>query len=197
MTEPTPRLDTRTASHVDSVKPEVQPPRCPEEELAFEELYVGIAPLLRVVAERRFRVPAEDVGALVNDVFITYLRDPVQIRDPRQYLIGATCNASRAYWRRRVAHDGIFRQSDEPHASDDPTLESLATTLAVGSMLAQLGTNCRELLRRACLDQQSAAAIAEDFETSPGAIRVRLHKCRQRARQIFTAITSPRKPYAP
>lgn len=170
---------------------------CPEEELVFEELYLQIAPLLRMLAHRRFRVPREDVGALVNDVFVNFLRDPAQIRDARQYLVGAVCHASRAYWRRQTSYDGRFTPLDAPHASEDPTFESLAVTLAVGTMLTQLGTNCRDVLRRAYVDEQSAATIAEEMDTSPGAIRVRLHKCRKRAQKIFHAITRPPTPHAP
>ena len=201
MTEPTPPLDPASTSRpADGPSPgdEGRPRGCyPEQELAFEELYLQIAPLLRVLAHRRFRVPREDVGAVVNDVFINYLRDPTQVRDARQYLVGATCHASRAYWRRQTAHHGMFSSSDTPQASEDPTFESLAVTLAVGTMLTQLGTNCRDVLRRAYLDDQSAATIAEEMETTPGAIRVRLHKCRKRAQKIFHSITRPPKPHAP
>jgi RNA polymerase sigma factor (sigma-70 family) len=169
----------------------------PEQEVAVDELYTQIAPMLRMLARRRFGVPDEDVGSLVNEVFISYLRDPNRIENPRQYLVGAVCNASRAYWRRQTAHQRVFSPVDEPGGCDDPTFESLAVTLAVGTMLAQLGTGCREVLRRRFLDGQPAAVIAEEMETSPGAIRVRIHKCRQRARQIFAAITAPPRPHAP
>jgi RNA polymerase sigma factor (sigma-70 family) len=199
MTEPTPPLDAITQPPDDERAGEARraAPPAPKEELAFEELYLQLAPLLRVLARRRFRVPPEDAGALVNDVFINYLRDPMRIHDPRQYLVGATCHASRAYWRRRVAHDGMFRPGDVPDGTEDPTFESLATTLAVGTMLSQVGTNCRDVLQRFYVDDQPAAAIAEELETSPGAIRVRLHKCRQKARKIFHAITRPLRPHAP
>jgi hypothetical protein len=43
---------------------------CEAEELAFEELYLDTAPLLRALARQRFKVPVEDVGSLVNDVFV-------------------------------------------------------------------------------------------------------------------------------
>ncbi len=180
MTEPTPPLDS-TPRPIDGHSPagEGRSHGCyPEQELLFEELYLQIAPLLRVLAHRRFRVPAEDVGALVNDVFINYLRDPAQVRDARQYLVGATCHASRAYWRRQTAHQRMFRPFEAPHASEDPTFESLAVVLAVGTMLTRLGTNCRDILRRAY-------------------VRVRLHKCRKQARKIFHSITRPPKPHAP
>ena len=199
MTEPTPPLDA-TPSPAEAASPADGAPAnvCyPEQELAFEELYLQIAPLLRVLAHRRFRVPREDAGALVNDVFINYLRDPAQVRDARQYLVGATCNASRAYWRRQTAHDGRFAPLDAPHGSEDPTFESLAVTLAVGTMLTQLGTNCRDVLRRAYVDDQPAAVIAEELDTTAGAIRVRLHKCRKRAQKIFCSITRPPKTHAP
>ena len=64
-------------------------------------------------------------------------------------------------------------------------------------MLTQLGTNCRDLLRRAYLDDQSAATIAEEMDTTPGAIRVRLYNCRKRAQKIYQSITRPPRPHAP
>ncbi len=199
MTEPTSPLDsTQQPAEGPCPADGVHVQGCyPEQELAFEELYLQLAPLLRVLAHRRFRVPREDVGALVNDVFINYLRDPAQVRHARQYLVGATCNASRAYWRRQAAYNGRFAPFDAPHAAEDPTFESLAVTLAVGTMLTQLGTNCRDVLRRAYVDDQPAAAIAEELDTTAGAIRVRLHKCRKRAQKIFCSITRPPKPNAP
>jgi RNA polymerase sigma factor (sigma-70 family) len=198
VTEPTPPLDSTQQPGDAASSANVTMPGCyPEQELAFEELYLQVAPLLRVLAHRRFRVPREDVGAVVNDVFINYLRDPAQVRDARQYLVGAICHASRAYWRRQAAHNGRFTPFDTPHASEDPTFESLAMTLAVGTMLTQLGSNCRDVLRRAYVDDQPAAAIAEELDTTPGAIRVRLHKCRKRAQKIFCSITRPPKPHAP
>jgi len=168
-----------------------------DDELGFEKFYGDIAPLLRVIAGRRFQVPAEDIGGLVNDVFINYLRDPDSVRDARQYLIGATCNACRAYWRRRTAHDRIFQPSDSPCPSADPTLDSLATVMAVGSMLNQLGSTCRDVLRRFYVEDQATSFIAEEMDTTPGAIRVRLHKCRQIARKIFSTITASPRTHAP
>ena len=168
-----------------------------EQEFAFTELYEQIAPLLRMLARRRFRVPQEDVDTVVNDVFVSYLRDPAHIDNPRQYLVGAICNASRAYQRRKSAEHGRFVPIDAPPASDDPTFESLATTLAVGTMLSQMSSGCRDMLYRAFVENKSREAIALEMDTSAGAIRVRLHKCRQRAQQIFCAITKAPRPHAP
>ncbi len=103
---------------------------CPEQEVVFEELYTQLAPLLRMLARRRFGVPDEDAGSLVNEVFISYLRDPNRIENPRQYLVGAVCNASRSYRRRQSAHERVFRPANDHSACDDPTFESLAVALA-------------------------------------------------------------------
>ena len=70
---------------------------------AADAVYVEHAPLLRAIALRRFHIPSGDVDALVHDVFATYFVNASNVRALRPYLIGAICNASRQYWRKRDA----------------------------------------------------------------------------------------------
>lgn len=72
---------------------------------AAEEIYNAHAPLLRAVALRRFRIPAADVDALVHDVFASCFVNAPNVEEPRRYVLGAICNASRQYW--RIASDSI------------------------------------------------------------------------------------------
>jgi RNA polymerase sigma factor (sigma-70 family) len=168
---------------------------CGAEELAFEQLYLEIAPLLRALARQRFGVPSADVGSLVNDVFVTFLRVNERVHDPRRYLVGATCNAARAYWRQQGAQQKVV-SGHEMQSVEDVTFESIARSHAVSQVLGKLRTGCRDILRRYYLDEQTTDDIAVDMGTSPGAIRVRLHKCRESARKIYDTITSLWKPHA-
>jgi RNA polymerase sigma factor (sigma-70 family) len=173
-----------------------EPPNC-SEEAAFEQFYREIAPLLRVIARRRFDIPYDDLGSLISDVFITYLRDRGRVRDARQYLVAATCNACRAYRRKKAAENRLFRNEVPEPAAADPTFDSLATTLALGLTLEQLNTKCRELLHRRLVEEQEFDLIAQEMDSTPGAIRVRLHKCRAQAQKIFLALTTLPRKHAP
>lgn len=176
--------------------PSAPPAPAGPQELDFEQLYLRIAPLLRIIASRRFRVPPDDVGTLVHDVFLTFLRDPEHVRDPRQYLVGAICNAARTYQRRQASYENVFCAAETAEPCADPTFESLARVLDAGTVLARLRNGCRDVLRRYYLDEQTTDDIAEEMGTTAGAIRVRLHKCRETARKLYCATVAPSKPHA-
>lgn len=147
---------------------------------SVHNLYVRYAPLLRHLALRRFRIPREDVDALVHDVFATYLSDPTTVRSIRPYLIGGICNASRQYWRRRDRHDELREGTEEP--VDAGMLEHVAMRVDVAMALARIGKRCREALRRYYLEGESTPAIAAVLETTPNNVLYLLHVCRKRAR---------------
>ena len=69
----------------------------PEAESAavIEQAYLMLAPLLREVSEKKFRIPAADAEAVVNTVFELYLRRRMTIRNLERYLIASVRNASR------------------------------------------------------------------------------------------------------
>src|SRR6185436_13126722 len=65
---------------------------------AFEE-FQQQKRLLRDICEQRYRVPSADVNDLLNDVFLAFASHREQIGDPYEWLILATCDASRDYLR--------------------------------------------------------------------------------------------------
>src|SRR5258708_7054345 len=66
---------------------------------SLEKAYSTLAPVLREVSERKFRIPPADAEAVVNTVFEVFLRRRARVRDLERYLIASVCNASRDYWR--------------------------------------------------------------------------------------------------
>jgi len=68
-----------------------------------EELYAKYYPLLRYIAEQKFRVPAGDSDDLVQEVFLKFLREPGE--KPRPFLVAAVSNACRTYWREQAKLD--------------------------------------------------------------------------------------------
>jgi hypothetical protein len=73
---------------------------------------------------RRFRIPAADVDALMHDVFASCFVNAPNVEEPRRYLLGAICNASRQYW--RIASDFI-----EPRRERGITAQALLRITAV------------------------------------------------------------------
>jgi RNA polymerase sigma factor (sigma-70 family) len=151
--------------------------------------YEALGPFLRNVAIRKFRIPGDDASVLVQDIFVGYLTRPDTIRDPRAYLIGAVCNASRNYWRSRqheLAIEGNQRLEETPC---QPEAEQWEMRLALRATLARLGKRCRETLRRYYLAGESTADIAAAYDTTTDYVLHVLHRCRLQAREIYRTLT--------
>jgi RNA polymerase sigma factor (sigma-70 family) len=148
-----------------------------------------MAVLLRRLALQRFRIPADDVDALVHDVFATYITQRTSVRSIRGYLIGGICNACRQYWRERRIVDAMFTSLDEERAAAPEFVDRVVLQVALGATLARLGVRCRETLRRYYLEGQSTADIATEMNTSSGNVLKILHDCRKTAREVYLAIT--------
>lgn len=152
---------------------------------SVETIYRVYFPFLRKIASRKFLVPVGDVDDLVHDVFASYLANPANVRDRHRYLIGATCNASRQYWKRRVNSPVQERpqEFDTVVASDD-LVDGVIRNLVIGATLSRLGAKCRDTLERFYLHGETTAAIATSRDTSPGYICRLLNYCRNRARSV-------------
>lgn len=155
---------------------------------SIDRIYHDNVRLLFRIAERKFRVPPEDVEALVQDVFATYLSRLAEVVSVRAYLVGAICNACRQYWRNRDRHDALFLPADDTVGSEDACLRSLSTNLTVGVILSRLGSRCRDTLRRHYLDGEPIAAIADALGITPAYVRWLLHTCRRQARDLLVAM---------
>jgi RNA polymerase sigma factor (sigma-70 family) len=155
----------------------------------FDAIYDTYAPLLRKIATRKFRVPRSDAEGLVHDVFATYLANPANVRELRPYLIGAICNAARQFWRRADVERTLFCDDIVCAATpDDALLDEVIRNMVIGATLAKLGESCRDTLRRAYLEGDTAATIAADRKTSAGYIRRLLTFCRTRAQAAYRAL---------
>jgi RNA polymerase sigma factor (sigma-70 family) len=151
-------------------------------EADYRRLYA----LLRDVAERKFRVPAHDSGALVNDVFTSYLVRGDGVHDPEKWLVGAVCHASRVYWRRERRAEPL--PQDLPDRVDPASLgreDRLVSRLTISIALSHLCDRCRRLLRLYYVDGYSMREIAEHLGTTPHYATQLLYECRTRLRQIY------------
>ena len=165
-------------------------PVATEAAAAFEEAYLRYAPRLQRIAMRKFRIEAGDAEVLVQDVFTTYFQHAAQVELLEPYLIGAICNASRNHIRRSSASQALFC-GEVPCAAppDDGLLNELARKTLLSKMLARVGGDCRELLRRFYVNGEGTEVLAQAFGMKRESVKVKLFKCRQRALEAYRAIT--------
>lgn len=161
---------------------------------AFESLYTEYGLLLRTIAMRRYRVPSDDAEALVHDIFAAYLQRRAYVRDVKGWLIGAIGNASANYVRKRKPEAELLPEHET--AIDDAGEDSpdhWMRRLTIASMLAQLGTKCRETLRRYYLREEPKEQIAAELETSPAYVLQLLVTCRKRAQELLRKVTGSKE----
>lgn len=177
-----------TDTHLD--EREMQDTR--REVAAFEEAYLLYAPRLQRIAIRRFSIEPGDAEVLVQDVFTTYFQHAANVEMLEPYLIGAICNASRNYLRRSSASKAIFcaEDAEEPCAAtpDDALLNEIERKTLLSQMLARVGGDCRDLLRRFYVNGDGTEVLAHAFNITRPSVKVKLFKCRQRALEAYRAI---------
>ncbi|HEU4886458.1 MAG TPA: sigma-70 family RNA polymerase sigma factor [Thermoanaerobaculia bacterium] len=157
---------------------------------AFEEAYVRYAPRLRKVAVAKFGIAPDDAEGLVQDVFATYFMHAASVEQVERYLIGGICNAARKHLQRAGVADALFCGEDPCEATiGDVMLRQIERKQLLSKVLARVGSRCRDLLCRYFVRGESAAAIADTLDSTPGSVAVALHKCRKRAVDAYRAIT--------
>lgn len=156
----------------------------------FEEVYVQFAPRLRRVAVAKFGITPDDADVLVQDVFATFFMHAASVEQVERYLIGGICNAARKHLQRAGAADALFCDDDPCEATvGDVLLRQIERKQILSKVFARVGARCRELLCRYYVSGESADAIGEKMELTPGSVAVTLHKCRKRAVQAYREIT--------
>ncbi|MBV9495894.1 MAG: sigma-70 family RNA polymerase sigma factor [Acidobacteria bacterium] len=150
--------------------------------------YAEHSRLLLSIAVGKFGVPLEDAEAILHDVFLSFLRRKVTARDPRGWLIGAICHASREYHRKQARHARLasvpLREIEEP--SDAP--------IAIAQLLAALRPRDRRILRQRYLEGRSFREIAAaESVTEKRAERLVKHAL-VRARRVATTGKPPQTP---
>lgn len=147
------------------------------------DLYRRYYPLLAYLASQRFRVPEDDVKPLVHEVFVSYLRDRSRVTDPRAWLVGATCNRCRFYWRTRGRHTATVSEFDEAEITCDPA--DVAARVDLAAALRRLSPRCREVLRLRFEEDYSSAALAEHFDTTPDYAKKMVYRCAAEIREML------------
>jgi RNA polymerase sigma factor (sigma-70 family) len=156
---------------------------------AFEEAYLRYAPRLQRIAMARFSVPAPDAEVLVQDVFMTYFQHAAGVESLERYLVGAICNASRNFLRKKGTASVLFC-SEEPCAATpgDDLFKELERKHLLSQMLARVGGRCREMLERFYVHGDGTEVLAEAYGLTRGSVKVTLFHCRQRALDAYRSI---------
>lgn len=177
-----------SSEHPPESRPTAATPARPADLVAFEDVYLKNAAKLRKIALRKFRVPAQDVEALVQDVFMSYFLNAHRVNAVEPYLIGAICNASRKYWRRSGADEELFCDERPCAATPGPAiLEEVERKMLLRTLLGPVDGRCRNLFERYYWKGESTQAIAEAIDSTPGSVLVFLHKCRRRVLDAYRA----------
>jgi RNA polymerase sigma factor (sigma-70 family) len=159
-----------------------------------EDAYRDLAGLLRDIAEKKFHIPPLDAAGVVNEVFTSFLVRQHSIRDTRQWLIGAACHASRAYWRSAGKTAPLPPDYGETIDPASPGLEGrIVDRVTMARALARLGPKCRETLQMYYAEGYSAAEIADRLGTTVGYVNQLLHTCRKKLKQACDALREGKK----
>jgi RNA polymerase sigma factor (sigma-70 family) len=143
--------------------------------------------LLAFLAGRRFRIPGDEVGGVVHDVFLAFLQNASKITateaDERSWLVGAVCNASRYYWRK---NRGEELPADIGGYIDPCTIADTAIArMTIATVLRGLPTRCRTVLTRRYAEGYTPEEIALGEALTRGSAKNLLSKCLLAARAAF------------
>jgi len=145
------------------------------------DAYEAYYDLLRFIARRRFRIPAPDIQPLVHDVFVSFMRHEKVIGDDRRWLIAAISNACRNYWRNLKPG----QQLDNEHLDPRSPVDDVLARHDVSLLFARLPAACRSILRLRYVEGLNPREIATRYGTSPGYIRLKVHRCLAAARRAL------------
>lgn len=143
--------------------------------------------LLSYVARTRFRIPDADVRAIVHDVFLSFMQNDGKIVrsdvDERSWLIGATCNACRYYWRKNRCESPPVDLEQRV----DPTVvaDEAHARVTVARILRSISARCREVLRRRYSEGYEPDEIARKEAVTRGSAKNLISKCLNAARQAY------------
>lgn len=153
-----------------------------------ERAWVELAPMLRKVAERKFRIEPADADGVVSAAFESFLLRQRTVTNVERYLFISVCNASRDYWRRRRFTEPLPEGIEESAAICVDNEERIVRQLTVALTLAKLGQKCSDALYLHHVGGYSAVQIAELLKTTEQYVWQLLSRCRNRARVMLAAV---------
>lgn len=163
---------------------ETQSSSTPEGEIAA--IYRARYPLLEFVALRKFRIPEADVSDVIHEVVVAFIRARHRVHDERAWLIGATCNACRLYWRAHGRESEVFPVSDDEDVACAP--DDIVQRVDVSAALRRLPRRCREVIHLRFYEEYTSQQIATHFATTIDYARKMVYRCVAAARALLGGI---------
>jgi RNA polymerase sigma-70 factor, ECF subfamily len=155
--------------------------------------------LLIVLRARQFR--RDTINDLRQETFARVLKAvrANEIRDPRCFraYVHSVCKnvireSGRSDWRTSVRTDDCPEPADE-RADSERQLVTLERQILVRSVIAQMPEQDRKLLE-AVLEEKSSAEICREFGVDPNYLRVKMHRAREKFRQVLERRQSQGRP---
>jgi RNA polymerase sigma factor (sigma-70 family) len=146
--------------------------------------------VMRYIAAQRFRVPPADVRPLIHDVFVAFIRHNAAIGDDRGWLVQATTNACRNYWRDKKTTEPLPDLTDTRELAAD-----VSARVDVLRLLARIPQRCQKVLWLRYVDGLSPGEIAHrcaSAESSGGYGRLLVHRCLRAVREALAATVKGR-----
>ncbi|MGH9458221.1 MAG: RNA polymerase sigma factor [Thermoanaerobaculia bacterium] len=142
----------------------------------FTAVYEEYFGFLCDVAMHRFRVPPAAAEDVVHEVFLSFLTVRHEVRDPRAWLIGGVCNASRRYW--SLSTESL---DDAPRCLVSAETEELMEEITVRQVVGRLHAKCRRTLQLHYWEGATPGEMAGDLRTTPAYARKLIHQCLRKA----------------
>jgi RNA polymerase sigma factor (sigma-70 family) len=156
-----------------------------------EALYIEHRHLLLYVACRKFSVPECEAEGLIQEVFLSFLQTGTRVLNVKAWLVAATCNASRHYWRGQGRTEAL---PDDYQERCDPRSQHVADQVALEMTLRQaieyLQPRCRETLFLHYYEGRTAGDVARELDTTNRYAEKLIHNCLKRVREIYMSITT-------
>lgn len=130
-------------------------------------------------------LPQQDAEEIVTDGYRRLWNNWTKVRDPSAYLWKAVGHATIDHWRKQAeeipCEDPGMYATRTASASGDP--EQYVAVSHLVRAFQQLSASDQEVIREA--DGMTTKALAEALGVKPEAVRVRLHRARQRANKVI------------
>jgi RNA polymerase sigma factor (sigma-70 family) len=147
--------------------PPRKPPGSSERQEALARIYNENSEFLMALARRRYAIPPSEAEALVHEVFLAMMMSGERIRSARSWLVGATCHASRGYWRRKRRENSLAQEERERYVRlRVAPAEAESARLTLGKMLKALPARQRESLRLRYFEGYTIREVARELGTT-------------------------------
>ena len=158
-------------------------------------VYEQFHALLFWVCTAKFNVPADAAEASIHEVMLSFMQAGTHIENIRAWLVAATCNACRAYWRSRAHHELYVEPTadltalvDGHDLADAHERESL-----VRDILLRLSDRQRQALRLHYFEGCTAREVAERLNTTARYAEKLIHKSLMRCRRVLQEMCPARE----